>query len=59
MLYQTQKEGYNMGCLLIFPPRQMDQVIQDRVLDDKEEMEPLFVTEHCSSLSWNVAAFLI
>lgn len=60
MLYQTQKEGYNMGPLPSFPPRQMDQTIQeDGVLDDEEETEPLFVTEHCSSLSWNVAAFLI
>lgn len=50
-----------MGPLPSFPPRRMDQMIQKhRVLgDDEEETEPFFVTERCSFLSWNVAAFLI
>lgn len=49
-----------MGPLQIFPPRLVDQMIQkDGVLDAEEETKPLFVTQHCSFLSWNVAAFLI
>lgn len=60
MLYRMLEAGHNAGPRPSLPPKQVDRSIpKNTVLGKQEETEPLFITEHCCFLSWNVAAFLI